>query len=87
MAEATLEALNLSGKTPQELEQRRRDIVKDLQTNYKGWDDPDVPVSLLHELAALTSTLRRRTSGPPAKPKPRKGNKGVSTTDDLMIDL
>lgn len=86
MAEATLDHLNLSGKTPAELEQRRRDIVEDLKKNYKGWDDPSVPTSLLHELAALTSTLRRRTSGPPAKPKVR-AKRGVSTTDDLMIDL
>lgn len=86
--EATLSALNLAGKTPAELEQRRREIVKSLTENYRGYDDPDVPTHLLHELAAITATLRRKTSGPPKVAKTRATKKAVST-DDLMggIDL
>jgi hypothetical protein len=88
MTEATLAALNLDGKTPAELEQRRREIVSSLTTTYKGYDDPDVPTHLLHELAAITATLRRRTSGPPKVAKKTRVSK-VSSTDDLMggIDL
>ena len=86
MPEATLLTLNLAGKTPAELEQRRREIVKSLTEVYKGYDDPDVPAHVLHELAAITATLRRKTSGPPKVAKPR-AKKSVTTTDDLMGGL
>jgi hypothetical protein len=69
-----------SGKTPSELEQRRRDIVLSLTTKYKGYDDPDVPIELLSELALITSTLRRKNAGPPKAPaRPRNR----PTVDDL----
>lgn len=88
MAEATLAHLNLDGKTPAELEQRRRTIVLSLTTEFKGYDDPDVPSSVLHELAAITATLRRRTSGPPKVAKPKRlGAKKTVSTDDLMGGL
>lgn len=83
MPEATLQVLNLDGKTPAELEQRRREIVLSLTTKYKGYDDPEVPASVLHELAAITATLRRRTSGPPKVAKRSKIAR-TSSTDDLM---
>jgi len=86
MTEATLSHLNLDGKTPAELEQRRRLIVQSLTTVYKGYDDPDVPTQILHELAAITATLRRRTSGPPKVTKTRATKKVVST-DDLLGGL
>jgi hypothetical protein len=86
MTEATLSHLNLDGKTPAELEQRRREIVQSLTTQFKGFDDPDVPTTLLHELAAITSALRRRTSGPPKVAKKTRVTKAVST-DDLMGGL
>jgi hypothetical protein len=86
MTEATLAHLNLSGKTPAELEQRRGEIVKSLTTTYKGFDDPNVPTTLLHELAAITSALRRRSSGPPKVAKKTRVSKAVST-DDLMGGL
>lgn len=86
MAEATLTELNLDGMTPEQLEQRRRQIVQDLTSKYKGYDDPDVPATLLHELCAITATLRRRTSGPPKAPRKTRVSK-VSSTDDLMGGL
>jgi hypothetical protein len=72
-------------KTPSELEQRRRDIVQSLTQEYKGFDDPEVPLELLRELAQITSTLRRKHSGPPKTKKPTAGPKTKTTLDDLMI--
>jgi hypothetical protein len=89
MPEATLAQLNLEGLTPGELEQRRRDIVASLTRDYKGYDDPAVPTSLLHELVAITSSLRKRTSGPPRAAKTaaqrRNAAKPRATTDDLAL--
>lgn len=68
--------------TPGELEQRRRDIVLSLTTKYKGYDDPDVPVEVLHELAFITQTLRRKNAGPP-KVKRSPSTKSKPTVDDL----
>lgn len=83
MPEANLTNLNLDGLTPAELEARRREIVSDLQTKYKGYNDPEVPVSLLHELVAITSTLRRRNAGPPKARRPATRN-SKTTIDDLL---
>lgn len=70
-------------QTPSELEQRRRDIIVSLTTVYKGYDDPDVPIELLHELAFITQTLRRKNAGPPkAKRAPAKSGP-KPTVDDL----
>lgn len=79
-----LNGFDASGKTPSELEQRRRDIVQSLTKEYRGFDDPDVPLDLLRELALITSTLRRKHSGPPKAKKP-SGAKPKVTIDDLMI--
>lgn len=73
---------DLVGKTPSELEQRRRDIVTSLTTKYRGYDDPDVPIELLSELALITSTLRRKNAGPPKTSRP-KGSRSRPTIDDL----
>lgn len=74
---------DLHDKTPSELEQRRRDIVLSLTTTYKGYDDPEVPLELLGELAQITSKLRRKNAGAPSvKPKP-KGPRSRPTIDDL----
>jgi hypothetical protein len=67
------------GMSPSELEQRRRDIVQSLTTTYKGYDDPEVPLELLSELALITSTLRRKNAGPPRVSRPRQR----PTIDDL----
>lgn len=67
--------------TPGELESRRREIVLSLTTVYRGYDDPDVPIELLHELAFITQTLRRKNAGPPKAKKPPSAPK--PTVDDL----
>lgn len=71
----TLTPTELAALSPPELEQRRREICKSLQALPRGYDDPDAPIELLHELAIITSTLRRRTSGPPKAAKPAKTSK------------
>jgi hypothetical protein len=77
-------AVTNGDRTPSELEQRRRDIVQSLTKDYRGFDDPEVPLELLRELALITSTLRRKHSGPP-KAKKTSGAKPKVTLDDLMI--
>lgn len=77
--------IDLLNKTPGELEQRRRDIVGSLTTQYRGFDDPEVPLELLRELALITSTLRRKHSGPPKTKKPAGAGKTKVSIDDLMI--
>jgi len=74
----------IEDRTPAELEQRRREIVLSLTTQYSGYDDPDVPLTLLQELAFITSTLRRKNAGPPRR-KAANGKKAPSL-DDLEID-
>jgi hypothetical protein len=78
--------------TPPELEQRRRDITSFLQAKYgsaeqlANTDIDDVEVDdKLRELAALTSVLRRRTSGPPkvAKVVGAKRTKAPKSVDDI----
>jgi len=71
-------------RTPAELEMRRREIVTSLTTKYRGYDDPDVPLDLLRELAFITSTLRRKNAGPPRTK--RANGKAPPTIDDLNID-
>lgn len=71
----------LNGKSPSELEQRRRDIVMSLTTQYRGYDDPEVPLELLSELALITSTLRRKNAGPPRRAATRRNSR--PTVDDL----
>jgi hypothetical protein len=79
-----LNGFDAASKTPSELEQRRRDIVQSLTKDFKGFDDPEVPLELLRELALITSTLRRNHSGPPKTKKPSTARPKV-TIDDLMI--
>ncbi len=78
--------IDTSDSTPAELEQRRREIVMSLTTQYHGYDDPDVPLDLLRELAFITSTLRRKNAGPPKRKKLNGGGKSKATIDDLDID-
>ena len=69
-------------KDPIALESRRREIISTLNTQYGGYDHPDVPLDLLRELAFIVSKLRRPTSGPPRKPgSPTK--RKTFTIDDL----
>lgn len=85
MPEATIAVFDLANATPGELEARRREIVGSLTTRYRGYDDPEVPIELLQELAAITATLRRKTSGPPKVAKRSNGSKLPTTLDDLAI--
>jgi hypothetical protein len=70
----------LATQTPAELEQRRREIVTAFTTKYRGYDDPDIPLELLHELAFITQTLRRKNAGPP---KAKKTAAAKPTIEDL----
>jgi hypothetical protein len=78
------QAFDHTNLTPSELEQRRREIVLSLTTSYRGYDDPDVPLPLLQELAVITSTLRRKNAGPPRAKRAANGKAKV-TLDDLDI--
>lgn len=79
MPEVTLITLELDKLSPPELEQRRREIVLDLRSKYPDYDSVvrlgnDTEVSLLLQLAVITSALRHKASksGPPKEPrKPR----------------
>lgn len=88
MAEATMNTFNLDNKSPPELEARRRAIVEEMRTKYpKGYNDPDVPMELLQELAVVISFLRRKNAGPPKAAKAPKatGAKTKSTVNDLLF--
>lgn len=75
------DAIPASQATPAELEARRREIVYDLTHKYRGYNDPEVPLILLQELAIITSTLRRKNAGPP-RAKPTR--KPQATLDDIV---
>lgn len=87
MPEANLTTFDLSDKTPGELEQRRRAIVKSLTTDYRGYDDENVPRELLQELAVVTATLRRKNSGPPKKVKVPSEKSSKPKTVNEVLDL
>lgn len=88
MPEGSLNTFDLDGKTPAELETRRREIISVLTTQYKGYEDPTIPTILLQELAIVTGTLRRKNAGPPKKVKAEptggtaKGKK--ASIDDVL---
>lgn len=82
---ANLSDLGLSDKTPSELEALRLSMVETLRTEYKGYDDPDVPMDLLNKLAVVTSSLRRKNAGPPKVPKTTKTPKEKAQTDDFLV--
>lgn len=80
----TLEQFDLQGKSPQELEQRRQGIEKELEKFSEGMDDPDVDIKLLQELSLITGVLRRaRTSAPVRASASKKEPKKVATLADL----
>lgn len=84
MPAASLSDLGLEGKTPQDLEAIRREIISTLQTDYKGYDDPEVPMDLLNKLAVVTSSLRRKNAGPP-KTKTPKASASKAKVDDFIV--
>ena len=65
----------LEGKSPAELQQRRAELVAQLQKLPNSYQD--APTELLQELAFLTGALRRKNSGPP---KVAKVSKRTTTT-------
>lgn len=85
MPAATLSDLGLDGKNPQELEALRRQIITTMTTDYKGYNDPEVPIELLNQLAVITGTLRRKNAGPPKADKKPKAATVKATTDDFML--
>jgi hypothetical protein len=87
MPEITLNNFGLEGKSPAELEQRRREVVKAIASFPKQYDDPDCPEVLLQELALITGTLRRRTAGPPKEAKASKRSGAPKATVEDMKAL
>lgn len=85
MPEANLPTFNLADATPGDLEARRRGIIATLTTTYRGFDDPEVPIALLQELATITASLRRKTAGPPKVAKGKPSGKTPVTLDDLSV--
>lgn len=83
MPEANAETFGLQDRTPTELEARRREIIAFLQTQPRGFDDPNVPLEILQELAAVTAILRRKSAGPPKVAK--RASKTPATLDDLAF--
>lgn len=85
MPDVTPNHFGHENKSPSELEQRRREIVAEIQRFPKSYDDPDIPMPLLQELSLVTGMLRRRTAGPPKEAKPRKSKSSApsATLDDI----
>lgn len=82
--EPTAESFSLQDRSASELEQRRGELVSVMTTKYRGYDDPELPVSILHELLVITTMLRRRTSGPPKAKEPKtKAPSKRASMDDL----
>jgi hypothetical protein len=70
----------LAALSPVELENRRREIVTSAAGQYEKLSTDD-----LNELAFITSTLRRRNSGPPKAKAP--GSTKAKPTIDNLLDL
>jgi hypothetical protein len=85
MPAVNLSDLGLADKSPSELESIRLGLVETLRTEYKGYDDPEVPMDLLNKLAVVTSSLRRKNAGPPKVPKTAKASKEKAQTDDFLV--
>lgn len=86
MPEATLATFDLESKTPDQLEQRRREIVSIYGPNGMEKID-DMTQDHLRELAALTAALRRRTT-PSVKKRAAKAAKAPKVaTDDLLSQI
>lgn len=80
MTKTTLSEFDHEGKTPSQLEERRREILAKIREYPLGYDDPDIPTDILRELATVVSTLRRRNAGPP---KAKRAPAAKPTVDDL----
>lgn len=91
MPEISTINFDLDNLTTLDLEHRRAEIVKQINTYPMGSDDPEVPLSLLHELLAVTNRLRRGHAGPPKPTKTQKERAAKPTKraslEDLEADL
>lgn len=87
MPEANLQHFNLEGSSPEQLEQRRREIIALYGPNGIDRVD-DMSEDHLKELAALTGALRRRTtpSATGKKATKAKVTKKMSA-DDLLNQI
>lgn len=85
MPAASLSDMGLSDKSPSELEAMRRELIATMTTEYKGYDDPEVPMDLLNRLAVITSSLRRKNAGPPKVSKTPKASKEKASTEDFVL--
>lgn len=83
----TAKDFDLEAKSPSELEQRRREIIAHISTFPQQENDDAVPFDLLRELAAITSTLRRRNSGPPKTANVRAKKPRTKHDPDTLKDL
>lgn len=81
MPEATLAHFDLEGKSREELDQRRREIV----ARYTSSNPDDMELDDLRELAAITGVLRRRTAQAPKATKPKAIPK--RTTEALLDEF
>lgn len=59
----------LENATSADLDFRMSQILSEINTYPKAHDDPNIPTSLLQELALISGMLRRKTAGPPKTPK------------------
>lgn len=77
-----LDISSYSAMDPNVLETKRRAILTKANGNHDNLDLMD-----LHELAAITGVLRRRSSGPPKAVKEKKApgvkKPGKASADDL----
>ena len=78
-----IDLTSLSALPPADLEARRRALVAKAAGNHDNLSIDD-----LHELAAITGVLRRKSSGPPKAAKALGGSKraakpAAATIDDL----
>lgn len=86
MPEVTLTTFSLEDKSPEQLEQRRKELIALYGPNGIDRID-DMNEDHLKELAALTATLRRRTT-PSVKKRAAKAAKAPKVSaDDLLSQL
>lgn len=86
MPEVNLATFDLTTKSPEQLEQRRREIVGKYGPNALDKLD-DMSIDDLRELAAITGALRGRTTPLSKKRAPGKKAPAKVSADELLSDL
>ena len=86
MPEVSLTTFDLGDKSPEQLEQRRRELIALYGPNGLNKIE-EMSLDHLRELAALTAALRRRTlpTAKARKPGAKKATK--ASADDLLSQL